>query len=100
LVQQAQSAGAGLEAACSRLCVSARTVQRWRKPETQEDRRCGPRTQPANRLSQAERQRVLQLANGEQYRDLSPKQIVPRLADEGLYVASESTFYRVLREHG
>jgi putative transposase len=40
------------------------------------------------------------LANGEQYRDLSPKQIVPRLADEGLYVASESTFYRVLREHG
>lgn len=99
-MQQAQSAGAGLEAACSRLGVSARTVQRWRKPQTQEDRRCGPRTQPANRLSQAERQRVLQLANGEQYRDLSPKQIVPRLADEGLYVASESTFYRVLREHG
>ncbi len=89
----------GLESACSRLGVSARTVQRWRKPESAEDRRCGPRTQPANRLSQAERQRVLQVANSEQYRDLSPKQIVPRLADEGQYVASESTFYRVLREH-
>ncbi|HZH76808.1 MAG TPA: IS3 family transposase, partial [Archangium sp.] len=89
----------GLKAACSRLGVSPRTVQRWRKPESAEDRRCGPRTQPANRLSQAERQRVLQVANCEQYRQLSPKQIVPRLADEGQYVASESTFYRVLREH-
>ncbi len=98
-MDEAQRAGVGLEAACSRLGVSPRTVQRWRKPETAQDRRCGPRTQPANRLSQAERQRVLQVANSEQYRDLSPKQIVPRLADAGLYIASESTFYRVLREH-
>lgn len=98
-MDEALRAGVGLKAACSRLGVSPRTVQRWRKPESAEDRRCGPRTQPANRLSQAERQRVLQVANSEQYRDLSPKQIVPRLADEGLYVASESTFYRVLREH-
>jgi transposase InsO family protein len=98
-VDEAQRAGVGLEAACSRLGVSPRTVQRWRKPETAEDRRCGPRTHPANRLSPAERQRVLQVANSEQYRDLSPKQIVPRLADAGLYIASESTFYRVLREH-
>ncbi len=98
-MDEAQRAGVGLEAACSRLGVSPRTVQRWRKPETAEDRRCGPRTHPANRLSPAERQRVLQVANSEQYRDLSPKQIVPRLADAGLYIASESTFYRVLREH-
>jgi len=98
-VDEALSEGVRLEAACSRLGVSPRTVQRWRKPQSAEDRRCGPRTQPANRLSQAERQRVLQVANSEQYRNLSPKQIVPRLADEGLYVASESTFYRVLREH-
>lgn len=98
-MDEAQQAGVGLEAACARLGVSPRTVQRWRKPESAEDRRCGPRTQPANRLSQAERQRVLQVANSEQYRDLSPKQIVPRLADEGQYIASESTFYRVLREH-
>lgn len=98
-MDEALQAGVGLTAACSRLGVSPRTVQRWRKPQSAEDRRCGPRTQPANRLSQAERQRVLQVANSEQYRDLSPKQIVPRLADEGQYVASESTFYRVLREH-
>lgn len=98
-MDEALREGVSLEAACSRLGVSPRTVQRWRKPQSAEDRRCGPRTQPANSLSQAERQRVLQVANSEHYRDLSPKQIVPRLADEGLYVASESTFYRVLREH-
>ncbi len=34
------------------------------------------------------------------FRDLSPRQIVPLLADEGQYLASESTFYRVLREAG
>ena len=60
LVDEAQRAGVRLEAACTRLGVSPRTVQRWRKPEPAEDRRCGPRTQPANHLSQAER--VLQVA--------------------------------------
>ena len=33
-----------------------------------------------------------------EYQSLPPSQIVPRLADQGAYVASESTFYRVLRE--
>lgn len=39
------------------------------------------------------------MASDPRFRDLSPKQIVAQLADEGVYVASESTFYRVLREH-
>ncbi|MBU8923083.1 MAG: IS3 family transposase, partial [Bacteroidales bacterium] len=51
-----------------------------------------------NKLTTAERQEVLAVANSPKYRELSPKQIVPRLADEGRYVASESTFYRTLRE--
>jgi len=38
------------------------------------------------------------VANSPMYRELSPKQIVPRLADEGRYVASESSFYRILRQ--
>ena len=75
-----------------------RTVQRWKKPGTSEDCRCGPRTQPANRLSDAERRRVLEVANSEEFRELSPKQIVPRLADRGEYIASESTFFRELRD--
>lgn len=43
---------------------------------------------------------MLRVANTEEFRDQSPKQIVPTLADRGEYVASESTFYRVLREEG
>jgi len=100
LVDSAVKAGARLEAACKRLGVSVRTAQRWQRSDTAEDRRCGPRTHPANRLSEVERQHVLKLCNSEEYRELSPKQIVPRLADEGQYVASESTVYRLLREQG
>ena len=44
--------------------------------------------------------RVLDLSDEDssEFRGLSPKQIVPRLADEGIYLASESTIYRILRE--
>jgi len=41
---------------------------------------------------------LLEVANSPEYRDLSPKQIVPQLADKGEYVASESTFYRELHK--
>ncbi len=51
---------------------------------------------PKQKLSLEERAQVLALANTPEFRNLSPKQIVPRLADRGEYVASESTFYRVL----
>lgn len=98
LIDSVLARGARLSAVCKRLGVSARTVQRWRRPETAEDGRCGPRQQPANRLSEAERDRMLAIANNEEFRDLSPQQIVPILADRGQYVASESSFYRVLRE--
>ncbi len=77
--------------------LTSRTVQRWRLQECGEDRRCGPLSRPANKLTEKERKQVLSIANAPRYRDLSPKQIVPRLADEGVYVASESTFYRLLR---
>jgi len=91
--------GARLEAVCRRLGISARTVQRWRTPELAEDRRAGPRTAPKNSLTSAERRRVLELANSEEFRNLSPKQMVPRLADRGQFLASESTIYRLLRQH-
>jgi transposase InsO family protein len=97
LIDAAVESGACLERACERLGVSARTIQRWRKSATAEDRRQGPKSSPANRLSASERRRLLTIANSEEFRDLSPKQIVPRLADQGRYVASESSFYRVLR---
>ena len=52
---------------------------------------------PGNKLSLVEQEMVLETANPPQYRALSPKQIVPQLADQGVYLASESTFYRLLR---
>ena len=57
-------------------------------------------TSPPNKLSDAERAQALQVLNSEPFKDLPPSQIVPRLADQGRYVASESTLYRLLRQAG
>jgi transposase InsO family protein len=97
LVEEAVGAGARLERACEVVGVSVRTLQRWALPGGEEDGREGPRQAPANKLSEAERRRIVATANAPEHKDLSPKQIVPRLADRGLYLASESTFYRVLK---
>jgi transposase InsO family protein len=78
------------------LGLSVRTVERWRGAHP-EDARHGPRHAPANKFSVADRRTLLDTATSVLYRDLSPHQIVPRLADLGTYLGSESTFYRVLR---
>ena len=88
--------GGTQDAATERLGLSKRTVERWRsRPE---DLRQGPKSEPENKLSKAEREKILAIANSPEYRDLPPGQIVPRLADKGQYVASESSFRRVLIE--
>jgi len=104
LIQQARHSGARLHMACATIGLHARTVQRWCHPQCQQadrrasDKRCA--SIPSNKLSEAERNAALQLLNSETFKDLPPSQIVPRLADQGLYVASESTLYRLLREVG
>jgi len=55
---------------------------------------------PANQLREAERQAALELLNSDEFKHLPPSQIVLRLADQGKYVASESTLYRLLRRAG
>lgn len=98
-LEQAKAAGASLHAACAGIGLSARTVERWRKePEGSGDRREGPKTTPAHALSPKERARIVEIATSPEYRNMSVRQIVPHLADEGVYVASESSFYRVLHE--
>jgi transposase InsO family protein len=96
LIEEAVEAGARRASAASEAGLDPRTLERWRAGAVDDERR-GPRTVPANKLSVRERERVVRIATSPEYRDLSPKQIVPRLADKGTYVASESTFYRVLR---
>ena len=80
--------------------ISARTYQRWSRSDNVDDGRPGTRHQPPNKLDEEERERILEVANSPEYADLPPSKIVPLLADSGRYIASESTFYRVLREKG
>jgi putative transposase len=87
-------------AACRAIGISARTIERWRKQPGSEDGRCGPHRRPPNALSAIEEAQVLSVLTSSRYTGLSPKQLVPQLADEGLYLASESTLYRVQRRHG
>ena len=100
LIDEASQNGARLGKACDILDISIRTYERWKKPIGCRDRRAGPITAPANKLMPEERVNVLTLANSAPYCDLPPCQIVPKLADKGFYVASESTFRRILLEAG
>jgi len=98
LVDEAIAAGARQAEACRGIGLPVRTLQRWAYKT--DDMRNGPKHSPANKLTVAERKQVLAIATSAEFRDQSPKQIVPTLADRGEYVASESTFYRVLRDEG
>ena len=105
LLAEACNAGSRLRPACAQIGLSERTVQRWQQPAAQADgdlRASDKRvaSPPPNRLSDAERQAALALVNSEAFKDLPPSQIVPRLADQGRFVASESTLYRLLRGAG
>jgi putative transposase len=103
LIDEAVDAGARAAPACAVLGLTPRTLRRWRALAGSDsglvDRRtCTPRV-PANRLSPEEQETILTVCNEPEYRSLPPTQIVPRLADHGRYIASESSFYRVLRAH-
>lgn len=104
LIDQARKGGARQHQACELIGLDARTVQRWQRPQNLlGDLRRGDKrrtTVPANKLSDAERTVAMEILNSNQFKDLPPSQIVPRLADQGRYVASESTLYRLLREAG
>lgn len=100
LIDEAVRAGARQSQACVMLGLSCRTLRRWRSAQTLVDQRKGATHKPsANALSSEEKEAILVVCNSVEYQSLPPSQIVPRLADQGVYLASESTFYRVLREH-
>ncbi len=79
--------------------ISSRAVQRWRSQDGGEDGRRGPNTVPSNKLSENEERRLLNVLTSPKYRDLSPRQVIPALAEQGTYIASEATAYRVLHKH-
>ena len=102
LINDAATAGARRGKACAALEISDRTLRRWTEDgQVHRDQRpLVPRPEPANKLSAAERVAVLSLCNSKEFASLPPSQIVPNLADQGRYLASESSFYRILRADG
>jgi len=97
LVSEAIAAGARQGTACAAISLSERTLQRWQRDQLCGDQRPMRLQAPKNRLSVPERERLLTVANSDEFGHLPPGQIVPILADRGQYIASEATFYRVLR---
>ena len=99
-IAEAQGDGARLAQACRVVGLSMRTIERWRNEPERGDGLRGPHHRPHNALSPAEEGQVVSVLTSSRYAGLSPKQLVPQLADEGLYLASESTIYRVQRRYG
>ena len=95
LIADSMAAGCRQNRACDAINIECRTLQRWQK--TTVDGRHGPLTVPANKLTDEERALVIKTSVSAEFVNLSPHQIVPKLADAGIFIASESTFYRILK---
>jgi len=102
LIREATQAGCRLAPACAELGICLRTFQRWVREGDEalvaDARTTSERPAPAHKLSEAERALMLAVANSAEFASLPPSQIVPALADRGVYLASESSFYRVLKQ--
>ena len=89
----------GTRAACAACGRSRATHYRRQRP-------CGrvtprkPRPAPKNKLSDEEVGEIMSVLDSERFVDHSPAQVFYTLLDEGTYLASESTFYRLLRARG
>jgi putative transposase len=84
----------GTRPACRALGAAPATIYRRRRPLAPRPRR--PRPTPARALSQSEREAVLELLHSPPFVDASPAQVYATLLDEGRYLASERTMYRLL----
>ena len=102
LIMAASAAGARLRNACAEVNISERSLRRWIAGGAvhADQRPLIARPEPPNKLTDAERQAVLDACNSMEFNSLPPSQIVPRRADQGQYLASESSFCRILRATG
>lgn len=96
-IGEAIKAGATLKGCCNFLMISVRTIQRWRKAPLVADQRKGPKKWE-HKFTKSEEQEMLSVANSLEFKDLTPNQFVPMLADRGIYLASERSFYRLLKK--
>jgi len=102
-IDTAHQNGARLHRACAVAGINVRTLQRWKAHDglaTGDGRPHTVRPTPSHALSAVERAQLLSVANEPRFASVPPARIVPMLADEGVYLASESSFARVLRSEG
>lgn len=97
LIVEACKAGARKGKAAQLLGIPLRTIERW-EHQGFSDRRKGSRAVPANKIPDAEKEQIVDLLKSPAFGDSNPNQIVPRLADQGIYIGSESTMYRILKD--
>lgn len=99
LIEAAVVAGASSRRACEVLEISLRTYRRWTQAGNvkSDGRPAAERPAPANKLTPQEREAILAICNEPEYQNASPAQIVPALSDQAIYLASESSFYRILK---
>ena len=85
----------GVAPTCAALHVPRANYYLSRKPRPEPP----PRPTPARALSAADRQAVLEVLHAPRFVDLAPAEVYATLLDEGRYLCSERTFYRVLAAH-
>ena len=99
LCDEATASGARQHQACDILGLCAKTIQRWKKPtELQDDGRQMREFIPTNKITAVVRHDILSVVNTAEFCAMTPNQILPILAERGVYIASERTFYRILNE--
>ena len=102
-IDTAHAAGARLQPACEIAGIDVRTLQRWKAQHgltAGDGRPQAEHPTPVHALSPAERAALLTVANEPRFASVPPARIVPMLADEGIYLGSESSMARVLKAHG
>ena len=90
----------GRAAACRALHVPRASLYRHLRPPREQSDPPAPRPSPPRALAPAERQLVLDHLNTERFRDKAPPEVYATLLDEGTYLCSLRTMYRILEEAG
>ncbi len=98
LVSELVSEGCRIKGCCSSLGIPRSSYYRRMMPEKYGPRK--PRPAPANRISEDERNQIRVQLHEPRFVDRTPREIVPTLMDEGIYIASIRTFYRILEGDG
>jgi putative transposase len=86
----------GIATACEALGASRASFYRQQQPGSIEPKL---RPRPPRSLSQAEQQKVLEVLHRERFVDQSPAEVYATLLDEGIYLCSLRTMYRILAQH-